>query len=30
MIEEKKEKELQRAIDYFDALAMDSKKYKKK
>lgn len=27
--EEKKEKELQRAIDYFDALAMDSKKYKK-
>lgn len=28
--EEKKEKELQKAINYFDALAADSKKYKKK
>ena len=28
--EEKKQKELQKAINYFDALAADSKKYKKK
>ena len=28
--EEKKEKELQKAINYFDAHAADSKKYKKK
>lgn len=28
--EEKKEKELQKAVDYFNALAADSKKYKNK
>lgn len=28
--EEKKQKELQKAIDYFNALAADSKKFKKK
>lgn len=28
--EDKKEKELQKAIDYFNALAADSKKFKKK
>lgn len=28
--ERKKQKELQKAVDYFNALAVDSKKYKKK